>query len=116
MARGCPDPGTPTPKEVAGIFVNGISCEPDRYPSGDRPRSFNQPLANYQPRMSGKNSGKNQIADAQEFISGISGELLLQLAADITQVIDGKFQGYRVNENQPWLIITAVDMPTMLKP
>jgi hypothetical protein len=33
----------------------------------------------------------------------------LQLAADITQVIDGKFQGYRVNEIQPWLIITAVD-------
>jgi hypothetical protein len=34
---------------------------------------------------------------------------LLQLAAEITQVIDGKFQGNRLNENQPWLTITAVD-------
>ena len=47
-----------------------------------------------------------QIADTQEFISG---ELLLQLAEGITQVIDGKFQGHRVNESNPWLIITAVD-------
>jgi hypothetical protein len=47
-----------------------------------------------------------QIADSEECISG---ELLLQLAADITQVIDGKFAGYRLNESQPWLIVTAVD-------
>ena len=51
-------------------------------------------------------SGTNQIADDRELISG---ELLLQLAADITQVIDGKFAGYRLNESQPWLIVTAVD-------
>jgi len=47
-----------------------------------------------------------QIADSQQWISGA---LMLELAAAITQVIDGKFQGYRLNENQPWLIITAVD-------
>ncbi|WP_199246182.1 hypothetical protein [[Phormidium] sp. ETS-05] len=45
-------------------------------------------------------------ADSSSYISG---ETLLQLASKITQVIDGKFQGYRGNENQPWLIITAVD-------
>lgn len=48
----------------------------------------------------------HQIADNQQWISGA---LLLQLAVGITQVIDGKFQGNRLNENQPWLIITAVD-------
>ena len=37
---------------------------------------------------------------------------MLELAAEITQVIDGKFQGYLLNENQPWLIITAVDSST----
>ncbi len=47
-----------------------------------------------------------QIADNQQWISGA---LLLELAAEITQVIDGKFQSNRFNENQPWLIITAVD-------
>jgi len=47
-----------------------------------------------------------QIADSQQWISCA---LMLELAAAITQVIDGKFQGYRLNENQPWLIITAVD-------
>ncbi|HIK08796.1 MAG TPA: hypothetical protein IGS52_00770 [Oscillatoriaceae cyanobacterium M33_DOE_052] len=45
-------------------------------------------------------------ADSSSYISG---EILVQLAAKITQVIDGKFQAYRGNENQPWLIITAVD-------
>jgi hypothetical protein len=48
----------------------------------------------------------HQIADTQQWISGA---LLLQLAVGITQVIDGKFQGNRLNENQPWLTITAVD-------
>ncbi|VXD24087.1 hypothetical protein PL8927_790180 [Planktothrix serta PCC 8927] len=48
----------------------------------------------------------HQIADNQQWISGT---LLLELAAGITQVIDGKFQGNRLNENQPWLTITAVD-------
>lgn len=47
-----------------------------------------------------------QIADDRQLISS---ELLLKLVAEITQVIDGKFQGYLLNENQPWLIITAVD-------
>ena len=47
-----------------------------------------------------------KIAGDREFIPG---ELLLQLAADITQVIDGQFAGYRLNESQPWLIVTAVD-------
>lgn len=47
-----------------------------------------------------------QIADNGQLISS---RLLLELAAEITQVINGKFQGYRLNENQPWLIITAVD-------
>jgi len=48
----------------------------------------------------------HQIADNHQLISG---KLLLELAAEITQVIDGKFQSYRLNENQPWLIITAID-------
>ncbi len=48
----------------------------------------------------------HQIADTQQWISGA---LLLQLAVGITQVIDGKFQSQRLNENQSWLIITAVD-------
>lgn len=47
-----------------------------------------------------------QIADTQQWISGA---LLLELAAEITQVIDGNFQGNRLHENQPWLTITAVD-------
>lgn len=68
--------------------------------------SFNQPVANKQSIMFWPSSGTNQIADDREFISG---ELLLQLAADITQVVDGQFAGYRLNESQPWLIVTAVD-------
>ena len=47
-----------------------------------------------------------QLADDKQLISS---ELLLQLATEITQIVDGKFQGYFLNENQPWLIIAAVD-------
>jgi len=47
-----------------------------------------------------------QIADDGQLISS---RFLLELAPEITQVINGKFQGYRLNENQSWLIITAVD-------
>ena len=47
-----------------------------------------------------------QLADDKQLIST---ELLLQLATEITQIVDGKFQGYFLNENQPWLIIAAVD-------
>ncbi|MDJ1174085.1 hypothetical protein [Roseofilum capinflatum] len=47
-----------------------------------------------------------QICDQEQQISGA---LLLQLATDITQVIDGKFEAYDFNKTQPWLIITAVD-------
>lgn len=47
-----------------------------------------------------------QIADNRQLISS---ELLLELVAEITQIIDGKFEGYLLNQNQPWLIITAVD-------
>ena len=39
----------------------------------------------------------------------ISGELLLELATEITQVIEGKCEAYDRDRTQPWLIITAVD-------
>jgi len=39
----------------------------------------------------------------------VSGRCLLQLAAGVNQVIDGKFKGYRQGEDRPWIIIQAVD-------
>lgn len=47
-----------------------------------------------------------KICDEQQQISGA---LLLQLATEITQVIEGRFEAYDLDQSQPWLIITAVD-------
>jgi len=47
-----------------------------------------------------------KICDQEQQISGV---LLLELATEITQVIEGRFEAYNLNQTQPWLIITAVD-------
>lgn len=39
----------------------------------------------------------------------IPGQTLLELAEDVTQIIDGRFAGYRPGEKEPWIIIWAVD-------
>lgn len=39
----------------------------------------------------------------------VTGKQLLDLAANITQVIDGVFVGYYQNTYNPWVIIRAVD-------
>jgi hypothetical protein len=39
----------------------------------------------------------------------ISGEQLVQLAAGLTQVIDGRFEGFDLGEATPWVVATAVD-------
>jgi hypothetical protein len=39
----------------------------------------------------------------------LSGERLVALAREITQVIDGEFIGRRLTESDPWIVIRAVD-------
>ena len=39
----------------------------------------------------------------------VPGRSLLRLAADVTQIIDGLFKGYRNGENHPWIVVRAVD-------
>jgi hypothetical protein len=39
----------------------------------------------------------------------VPGRTLLQLATEGTQVIDGVFTGYRTGDNDPWVIIRAID-------
>jgi hypothetical protein len=39
----------------------------------------------------------------------VPGGTLLKLAAEVTQVIDGVFAGYRSGETHPWVVIRAVD-------
>ena len=39
----------------------------------------------------------------------VPGQTLLQMAAHLTQVIDGEFTGYCEGEKQPWIIVRAVD-------
>ena len=39
----------------------------------------------------------------------VPGHILLQMAAHLTQVIDGEFIGYGEGEKQPWIIVRAVD-------
>ena len=48
----------------------------------------------------------HQLADAKVRVSG---QILLQLAANLTQVIEGVFAGYRNGESEPWIVIEAVD-------
>lgn len=48
----------------------------------------------------------HQLADTNVRIPG---DILLQLAANLIQVIDGVFIGYRNRESQPWIVIEAVD-------
>jgi hypothetical protein len=39
----------------------------------------------------------------------IDGEELLRLASEVTQVIDGNFTGFQIAQDDPWIIIYAVD-------
>jgi hypothetical protein len=39
----------------------------------------------------------------------VPGGILLKLAAEVTQVIDGVFAGYRNGATHPWVVIRAVD-------
>ena len=39
----------------------------------------------------------------------VPGQTLLSLVDGVTQIIDGKFAGYRDGEDQPWIIVRAVD-------
>jgi hypothetical protein len=48
----------------------------------------------------------HELSDAR---ARVPGEALLQIAASVTQVIDGRFVGYQQYRNQPWIIIRAVD-------
>ncbi|MGH2415075.1 MAG: hypothetical protein ACRDEA_15565, partial [Microcystaceae cyanobacterium] len=55
----------------------------------------------------GKDADKlHQLSDTNERVSG---HILLPVAANLAQVIDGVFAGYRKGESQPWIIIEAVD-------
>jgi hypothetical protein len=48
----------------------------------------------------------HRLADAS---ARIPGRTLVALAADVTQVIEGVFAGYRSDEEHPWIVICAVD-------
>ena len=39
----------------------------------------------------------------------VPGRTLLELAATVTQVIDGQFVGYRPGQDPPWIILRAID-------
>jgi hypothetical protein len=39
----------------------------------------------------------------------LSGDLLVELASGVFQVIDGDFEAFRSNAEKPWLIIRAID-------
>lgn len=47
-----------------------------------------------------------RLSDAQ---GEVSGQTLLELAAEVDQVVDGEFQGFRGNDLSPWIVIRAVD-------
>lgn len=47
-----------------------------------------------------------QLSDAQ---SEIDGRTLIKLAADVDQVVDGEFRGFRDGDSRPWIVIRAVD-------
>lgn len=47
-----------------------------------------------------------QLADAK---ARVAGKNLLQLAANLTQIIDGIFSGYLSGELKPWIIVRVVD-------
>jgi hypothetical protein len=63
--------------------------------------------------ISGVESIGNEAADRLHELSDnkarISGRTLLQLAAGVSQIVEGKFVGYRHRNDKPWIIIQAVD-------
>lgn len=48
----------------------------------------------------------HKLADSH---TRLSGRRLMRLAADVTQVIDGDFIGYRRGESSPWVRVRAAD-------
>ncbi len=51
----------------------------------------------------------DEIHQLSDINAKISSQKLIELAAGITQVIDGYFEGYRYTDAKPWLVIQAVD-------
>lgn len=47
-----------------------------------------------------------RLSDVQ---SKIDGQSLIKLAADVDQVVEGEFQGFRDGDARPWIIIRAID-------
>jgi hypothetical protein len=51
----------------------------------------------------------DELHRLSEARSRVSGETLLKLASEVTQVIDGVFTGYRDGASHPWVVVRAVD-------
>lgn len=49
------------------------------------------------------------LHDASDAGVLLSHPRLCEIAADLTQTIDGEFRAYRPGESDPWLVIRAVD-------
>lgn len=39
----------------------------------------------------------------------VSGDELLKIASDVSQIVDGKFSAFEDNSDSPWIVIAAVD-------
>lgn len=48
----------------------------------------------------------HRLSDAQ---ARVSGRKLIELATDVSQVVDGEFRGFRNQDRNPWIIIRAID-------
>lgn len=51
-------------------------------------------------------SALEAISDAE---GSVEGNELIHLAQSVAQVIDGEFRGYWKKEEEPWIIVRAVD-------
>jgi hypothetical protein len=63
--------------------------------------------------LSGVEAGGNEAAEKLHLLSAaglpVEGNQLMDLAKQVWQVIDGKFEGFDDESTSPWIIIIAVD-------
>lgn len=51
----------------------------------------------------------DQIHEISDSKAWISGDMLVSMASDLVQIIDGKFEAYSEHASKPWLIVSAID-------
>lgn len=54
-------------------------------------------------------SAAERLERLSDAAATVSGNELMQIASEVSQIVDGKFSAFEDNSDSPWIVIAAVD-------